>query len=111
MQTGCWVAGRCQPGLVGVVARSNMISYLSSRARFLGFVIGIFLLLSLQYVHAAPRVPIGTAEEVLLLGAVTELAGDFAGDNGFDTVGSFGGVFGVVGFFGKDNRSGWLLCG
>jgi hypothetical protein len=98
MQTGCWVAGRCRPGLVGVVARSNMVSYLSSRARYFGFVVGIFLLPSLQYVHATPRVPVGTAEEVLLLGAVTELAGDFAGDNGFDTVGFLGGVFGVLGF-------------
>jgi hypothetical protein len=112
MQTGCWVAVRCRPGLVGVVARSNMVSYLSSRARFFGFVVGIFLLPSLQYIHAAPRVPIGTAEGVLLLGSVTGLAGGFAGDDEFDIGGFFGGVFGIVGFSkGITGAAGFFVIG
>lgn len=98
IHTGCLAAGSCWPGLVGVVARSNMAPYFSSRARFFGFVVGVFFLPSLQYIHAAPRVPIGAAEEVWLLGAVTGLVGGFAGGGGFDTGGFFGGVFGVWGF-------------
>jgi hypothetical protein len=85
-----------------------MAPYLSSQARFFGFVIGVFFLPLLQYIHAAPRVPIGASEEVLLLGAVTGLVGGFAGGDRFDTGGFFrdvfGGTTGAVGFFSTTKR-------
>lgn len=54
--------------------------------------VGIFSLIpSPQYIHAAPRVPSVVLQEMVDLGAVFELV------SGFDMVGLFGSVFGVVG--------------